>query len=153
MSVGGLVVYFVDMRKMNETLDYFDQTLTLVKENKFESAIEHLALERITHLLIECILDVGNMMIDGFIMRDPGSYLDIIHILVDESVIPEKENSGYEVIIGLRKTLVQDYKQIEHEQLLAVLNENIDILKKFSTHIRTYLATEMGVANTFTNDQ
>ncbi|WP_163579325.1 DUF86 domain-containing protein [Gracilibacillus saliphilus] len=146
-------MYFVDMRKMNETLDYFDQTLTLVKENKFESAIEHLALERITHLLIECILDVGNMMIDGFIMRDPGSYLDIIHILVDESVIPEKENSGYEVIIGLRKTLVQDYKQIEHEQLLAVLNENIDILKKFSTHIRTYLATEMGVANTFTNDQ
>ncbi|WP_018930837.1 DUF86 domain-containing protein [Gracilibacillus lacisalsi] len=145
-------MYFVDMRKMNETLDYFDQTLILVKDNKFESAIEHLALERITHLLIECILDVGNMMIDGFIMRDPGSYLDIIHILIDERVIPEKENSGYEAIIGLRKMLVQNYKQIEHEQLQAVLHENIDILKKFSTHIRTYLATEMGVANTFTND-
>nr|WP_231710675.1 DUF86 domain-containing protein [Gracilibacillus suaedae] len=141
------------MRKMNETLDYFDHTLMLVKANKFDSAIEHLALERITHLLIECILDVGNMMIDGFIMRDPGSYLDIIHILVDEDVIPEKENSGYEAIIGLRKTLVQDYKQIEHEQLQAILNKNIDMLKKFSTHIRTYLATEMGVANTFTNDQ
>ncbi len=147
------MVYFVDMRKMNETLDYFDQTLTLVKENKFQSSIEHMALERITHLLIECILDVGNMMIDGFIMRDPGSYLDIIHILVDETVIPENENRAYETIIGLRKTLVQDYKQIEHEQLQSVLDENIETLNKFSTHIRTYLATEMGVANTFTNNE
>ncbi|QGH34221.1 DUF86 domain-containing protein [Gracilibacillus salitolerans] len=146
-------MYFVDMRKMNETLDYFDQTLTLVKENKFQSSIEHMALERITHLLIECILDVGNMMIDGFIMRDPGSYLDIIHILVDETVIPENENRAYETIIGLRKTLVQDYKQIEHEQLQSVLDENIETLNKFSTHIRTYLATEMGVANTFTNNE
>lgn len=28
-------------------------------------------------------------MIDGFIMRDPGSYEDIIDILVDERVIPK----------------------------------------------------------------
>ncbi|MGP4040591.1 DUF86 domain-containing protein [Gracilibacillus sp. D59] len=146
-------MYFVDMRKMNETLEYFDQTLTLVKENKFQSSIEHMALERITHLLIECILDVGNMMIDGFIMRDPGGYLDIIHILIDENVFPKNENDAYEAIIGLRKTLVQDYKQIDHKQLLAVLNENMDTLTKFSTHIRTYLASEMGVANTFTNKE
>ncbi|SFM38601.1 Uncharacterized conserved protein YutE, UPF0331/DUF86 family [Gracilibacillus orientalis] len=146
-------MYFVDMRKMNETLEYFDQTLALVKENKFQSSIEYLALERITHLLIENILDVGNMMIDGFIMRDPGSYLDIVHILIDENVIPENENRAYEAIIGLRKTLVQHYRQIDHKQLQSILNENINTLTNFSTHIRTYLATEMGVANTFTNNE
>lgn len=29
-------------------------------------------------------------MIDGFIMRDPGSYDDIMDILVDEKVVTEK---------------------------------------------------------------
>ena len=51
------------------------------------------ALERIVHLLVECILDTGNDMIDGFIMRDPGSYDDIMDILVDEKVVPEGEGS------------------------------------------------------------
>lgn len=141
------------MRKMNEILDYFDQTLTLVKDNHFQTSIEHFALERITHVLIESILDVGNMMIDGFIMRDPGSYLDIIHILIDEKVIPAQENHAYEAIINMRKALVQDYKQIDHNQLQSVLNRNIHILMNFSKHIRTYLATEMGVANTFTHNK
>ena len=51
------------------------------------------ALERIVHLLVECILDTGNDMIDGFIMRDPGSYDDIMDILVDEKVVPTEEGT------------------------------------------------------------
>ena len=35
------------------------------------------------------MMDVGNLMIDGFIMRDPGSYEDIIDILIDEKVITQ----------------------------------------------------------------
>ena len=35
---------------------------------------------------MESMMDVGNLMIDGFIMRDPGSYEDIIDILVDEKL-------------------------------------------------------------------
>lgn len=37
------------------------------------------------------MLDVGNAVIDGFIMRDPGSYEDIIDILQDEKVISEEK--------------------------------------------------------------
>ena len=51
---------------------------------------EKLALERVNYLLIESIIDVGNSMIDGFIMRDPGSYEDIIDILVDEKVMERR---------------------------------------------------------------
>ena len=48
-----------------------------------------LALERMVQISIDSVLDVGNAMIDGFIMRDPGSYEDIIDILLDEKVITE----------------------------------------------------------------
>ncbi|GAA3319942.1 hypothetical protein GCM10020331_028930 [Ectobacillus funiculus] len=39
-------------------------------------------------------LDVGNAIIDGFIMRDPGSYEDIIDILVDEKGCTAERGRG-----------------------------------------------------------
>lgn len=61
------------------------------EHSSWNTEIEKKALERIVHLLIENVLDVGNAMIDGFIMRDPGSYDDIIDILVDEKVVKKRK--------------------------------------------------------------
>ena len=44
-------------------------------------------------------------MIDGFIMRDPGSYEDIIDILDDEKVITTEMSEGFKKIVSLRKNL------------------------------------------------
>ena len=32
-------------------------------------------------MLIESSVDIGNMIIDAFILRDPGNYKDVIDIL------------------------------------------------------------------------
>ncbi|WP_058306831.1 DUF86 domain-containing protein [Gracilibacillus massiliensis] len=146
-------MYFVDMRKMNETLDFFDETLSLLKEKQFESKFDLLALERITQVMIESILDVGNMMIDGFIMRDPGSYLDIIYILIDEKVLDQNEKQAYESIINIRKELVQDYQKIDHNLIKNILSEHQESYANFTNQVRSYLANEMGVANTFSNQK
>ncbi|GAE92880.1 hypothetical protein JCM21714_1902 [Gracilibacillus boraciitolerans JCM 21714] len=146
-------MYFVDMKKMNERLDFFDDMLSLTTENQFQTKLELLALERITHVIIESLLDVGNMMIDGFIMRDPGSYLDIVHILVDEKVLPEDDKSAYEAIINVRKELVHEYSQLDHQRLLNTIEKHYPVLSLFTENIRSYLANEMGVANTFTNPE
>ena len=71
---------------------FFDEHVRLFAEySSWNTEIEKKALERIVHLLIENVLDVGNAMIDGFIMRDPGSYDDIIDILVDEKVVKKRK--------------------------------------------------------------
>ena len=88
-------MYFVDRSKIEETLKFFDTLLTEVTQSAYQSTLEKLGLERLAHMLVESIIDVGNMMIDGFIMRDPGSYEDIIDILVDEKVLPEDESDSY----------------------------------------------------------
>ncbi|MUV39212.1 UPF0331 protein YutE [Lentibacillus sp. JNUCC-1] len=134
-------------------LVHIDQLLALYdKEKPFNSNVEHLALERLTHTLIESMLDVGNMMIDGFIMRDPGSYNDIIDIMVDERVLPESDQQAYHKLIELRQLLVQDYADIDHKTLTNVLYEYQQVLEKFSTHVTAYLDNELGVANAFTKD-
>ena len=82
-------MYFVDRNQISESLNHMEVLLELYgNENGWQQDIIHsLALERIANVLIESIIDVGNSMIDGFIMRDPGSYEDIIDIMEDERVI------------------------------------------------------------------
>lgn len=84
-------MYFVDRNQVEKALVHIEALLELYKkeDNWEEDLIHTLALTRLSHDIIEAIIDVGNTMIDGFIMRDPGSYEDIIDIMDDEKVITE----------------------------------------------------------------
>lgn len=146
-------MYFVNRSEIEETITHIDEQLAIVEAAKsFSTDLEKLGLERIVHIIIESMLDVGNMMIDGFIMRDPGSYHDIIDILVDEKVIEPEEEDSYKAVIDLRQMLVQDYLNIDHDHVEQTLISNKAVLKEFSTRIRTYLTNELGVANAFSNE-
>lgn len=147
-------MYFVNRSEIEQILDYYNEVLEVLdKQPQYSNKlIDRLALERSIHVLIEVILDVGNKMIDGFIMRDPGSYYDIIDILIDEKVIPETEESSYKLLIDARKMLVQHYYDIDDAILENIIEEQIDKLKQFSVHIRSYLDNELGVANAFSNE-
>lgn len=146
-------MYFVNRSEIEQRITHIDTLFNIIEEQKsFSSSIEKLALERIVHVIIEAMLDVGNSMIDGFIMRDPGSYHDIIDILIDEKVIPESDEISYKELIDLRQLLVQKYLTIDYERIEQVLFTHKDVLKQFSEHIRTYLNNELGVANAFSNE-
>ncbi|MFC4023719.1 DUF86 domain-containing protein [Oceanobacillus longus] len=145
-------MYFVDRSKIEQTLLYMEEILNEMKKQSFSSSMEKFSLERMVHVLIESTLDVGNMMIDGFIMRDPGSYEDIIDILIDEKVIPSEEEQAYKSFISLRKMLVNDYTDVDHVILLHTMTEYGEVLDQFSSNIRTYLTNELGVANAFSNE-
>lgn len=145
-------MYFVDREKLEATLNYIEENIHLFEsQQSWNTTIELKALERISHSLIDSILDVGNAMIDGFIMRDPGSYEDIIDILEDEKVLSKDHANGIKSIILLRKGIVQDYLSIDHETLHHKLMESIDHLKNFAPSVRTYLENELGQVTTFKN--
>lgn len=146
-------MYFVDREKIEQILNYIDKLLLEFDQHSFNSPIEKLSLERLIHMIIESTLDVGNMMIDGFIMRDPGSYEDIIDILVDEKVIPASDQNSYKEVIKLRNAVVRDYIEIDHLFLQETLVTNKAVLNRFSSYIRTYLNDELGVAHAFSNDE
>jgi uncharacterized protein YutE (UPF0331/DUF86 family) len=120
-------------------------------KEEYVQQIDQYALERMAQLMIDCILDVGNAIIDGFIMRDPGSYGDIIDILVDEKVVQLKEGEGLKEIVRLRKMLVQDYISVQHEQVIAALQEQRAVIEAYPSHVRRYLEQELGPVSAFTN--
>ncbi|MFK4997329.1 DUF86 domain-containing protein [Bacillus sp. N9] len=81
--------------------------------------------------MIEAILDTGNAMIDGFIMRDPGSYEDIVHILLDEKVITDQLSVALKELILYRKMLVQQYVRVDHLAMQQLLKEKCLLLNNF----------------------
>ncbi|OLO28566.1 hypothetical protein BTR23_17680 [Alkalihalophilus pseudofirmus] len=143
-------MYFVDREKIETTLSHIEELLNSYRnQTTWESVIEKLALERIGHNLIESIIDVGNAMIDGFIMRDPGSYEDIIDILEDEKVVVPRIAEQLRNVIRLRKPLVQAYVTVDHPILVNVLIENLSAIEAFPEAVRHYLESELGPVSAF----
>jgi uncharacterized protein YutE (UPF0331/DUF86 family) len=143
-------MYFIDRDKMEDLLQFMEkQFKELEGFTSWQSTIEIRALERITHLIIESFLDVGNQLIDGFIMRDPGSYEDIVDILVDESVLETEEKEAYLHLVQLRKQLVQQYTDISADTLKKELQTNISTWATFPERVRVYLESELGPVSAF----
>ena len=145
-------MYFVDREKIEQTLLYMEKQLKFIENYpSFQAEVERLALERSVHMLIESILDIGNAMIDGFIMRDPGSYEDIIDILDDEKVITKDMVEPFKKVVGSRKSLVQQYIKVNHDQIFTLFLNALPALKQFPFSIRKYLTNELGPVSAFKN--
>ncbi|MGP4061410.1 DUF86 domain-containing protein [Halobacillus sp. H74] len=145
-------MYFVNRAKIEEILNYMEKIQSEYKQHSFNDFAERLLLERLTHLSVEAIIDVGNMMIDGFIMRDPGSYEDIIDILTDEKVLPVDEQEGYKRFIQLRKVVVQHYTDIPHTDVEKVWNDQWTSIENFPLRVRQYLDNELGPVSAFSKN-
>lgn len=145
-------MYFVDREKIEEILVFLEKQLELIEKTPvWQTDIEKSALERLCHTALEAILDVGNNMIDGFIMRDPGSYFDIIHILEDEKVITNEMAAGFKEVVQYRKEIVVEYTTINHEEMLAVYLKQLPLLKEFAPSVRRYIENELGPVSAFRN--
>lgn len=143
-------MYFVDQTLLEKRLVYVEQQLRfLAGVSSATTEVERLAVERAIHMCIEAMLDIGNQMIDGFIMRDPGSYEDIITILNDEQVISKQEKDALIRFISLRRRLVAEYTELQFPDLWAVYQQTSACLSVFPQRIREYLTSELGPVSAF----
>ncbi|MGX9135720.1 DUF86 domain-containing protein [Rummeliibacillus sp. JY-2-4R] len=144
-------MYFVDRKKITNNLEYMDSLINTFEQTEdwLSDDVHKLAVERIANILIEAIIDVGNSMIDGFIMRDPGSYEDIIDILVDEKVITHDMDQPLKALIGLRRGLVRDILEVNDEEVVQILNSSLTAIKEFSPRVHDYLTNELGPVSAF----
>lgn len=147
-------MYFVDRKNIRDITNYLTHMITLFNEKtSWESPVDQLALERLTHNIVEGIIDGGNQIIDGFIMRDPGSYEDIIDILIDERVVPAEDEEGLKALVKLRKELVQNYTKVDHGHIYEVLNGNVTQIASFPEKVMAYLEQELGPVSAFSPDE
>ncbi|WP_151736145.1 DUF86 domain-containing protein [Paenibacillus tengchongensis] len=141
-------MYYVNRKQIETVLNQIEDINSGLRRTAAEwdgSLLQGLVQERCLHLAIEVVTDVGSCLIDGFIMRDAGSYEDIIAIIFGEKVF---EDAGmYALLIelvGLRKPLVQDYFTWERLALHPLAKTLPDVLEQFAASVRSYLDRELG---------
>lgn len=141
-------MFYADSDKLNRLLDYLPELGGAAGEliSRWEAGDRLLeaALERIIHLALEAVTDIGGLLIDGFILRDPGSYADMMDILLDEGVIGSTRHGLLTRLVETRKMLVQDYLAPDRKLLLEMARSLPDELAGFVEDVRQFAGRETG---------
>ncbi|UIO41598.1 DUF86 domain-containing protein [Brevibacillus brevis] len=143
-------MYDVNTKRIDQVLKHMSRMLDLLDKLSERGAKEVLAdevavaaMERALHLSIEGIVDVGNALIDGFIMRDPGSYSDIVEILRDEQVITDEQALILTRVTDFRKHLVNDYTSVPINEMYSLVEEATSTIRQFEPQVRAFLKKEL----------
>lgn len=141
-------MYYVNRKQIETILGQIPDISTglqSVVSERDGGIVTGLVQERCLHLAIEVVTDVGSCLIDGFIMRDAGSYEDIISIIHEEKVF--KDSAIYELLlqlVALRKPLVQDYYSWDRSALHPLTPVLPRVLEQFAEEVQRYLDQELG---------
>ncbi|PTE43579.1 DUF86 domain-containing protein [Staphylococcus equorum] len=131
-------MYFVNKEKLNTKLNYLQQLITDYPQSKDN----HYAFERIAQMFIESAVDIGNMVIDGFILRDPGNYKDVIDILELEKVISKDTQVHINKTVDVRKQFVHYYDELDTASLIPLFDETVPYYQQFIEEVIHFLKSE-----------
>ncbi|AMG64959.1 MULTISPECIES: DUF86 domain-containing protein [Staphylococcus] len=131
-------MYFVDKEKLTQKLNYLRQLTQDYQDHKDNPY----AFERIAQMLIEASVDIGNMIIDAFILRDPGNYKDVIDILALESVITSETQAAINQTIEVRKQFAHDYITLQHDTLEPLFDDALPYYDNFIYEVSLFLEQE-----------
>ena len=131
-------MYFVNKDKLNAKLKYIQQLTEQYEENKHN----HFAFERIAQMLIESSVDIGNMIIDGFILRDPGNYKDVIDILALEQVISKETQQNINQTVDVRKQFVHYYDELDTANLMTLFDNALPFYRQFIQEVIQFVESE-----------
>ncbi|MDN4595458.1 DUF86 domain-containing protein [Polycladomyces subterraneus] len=144
------MIYDVNTERIERQLTYLQTCIDVIarideqpQEKWMQDPIRVFALSRAYHIAVECIIDVGSLLIDGFIMRDPGGYLDIVDILADEEVIPAEQADTIKTLVRFRDRLARHYDTLVPADLAEHLDKR-EIMASFINWVRSYLTRELG---------
>jgi len=98
------------------------------------------AVERYLHVAIECVLEIGEMMISKEGWRKPETYREVIETLGEKDVLPSKFAESFSRVAGLRNILVHRYADVDLDELYHHLQEDIEDFDEFARHVAQYLS-------------
>jgi len=139
-------MYYVNREQIDARLAAvaeLSEALKSISENWTGSLLEGMAQERGLHLAIEIVTDVGNYLIDGFMMRDASSYEDIVEITGAEGVYPSEMLPVLTELVKLRRPLVQDYYAWPRKELHPLTAKLAVLLPQFKTTVEQYVEREL----------
>lgn len=128
--------YFSDM---NHYIHVLEEVKKTTQEDFLAAPILQAAAERALHIALESATDVGNLLIDALVMRDPSSYEDIIQVLAEEEVFPAAFSASFLEAVRYRRVLAHDYAMRDSAQLYDLLQKHTHEFARFQEYVAHYV--------------
>jgi len=108
--------------------------------NDYIGNIEHTATaERLLHVTIEAMLDIGSHIIAEESLGEPTEYRDVFTILINANILPKDKEKQLVDLAGLRNRIVHLYDDIDHKLLHDYLKNELGDFDIFIKTILKYL--------------
>lgn len=142
-------MYFINHEQINERIQFLSTLADASKQLEQQwgqgtnDLVWQLAQERVLHLAIETVTDVGSLLIDAFILRDASSYEDIVEIVHGEGAYSESLTETLLQLVKLRKPLVQDFVAWNRQDLNPILPKLPAAFEEFAASVRAFIKSEL----------
>ena len=97
------------------------------------------AVERYLEVSLECVLDIGEMVISKEGFRKPETYREVIEILGEKGILPEEFAKRFAEVAKFRNILVHMYAEVDVEMVYEILKNNLGDFDEFAKYIARYL--------------
>jgi uncharacterized protein YutE (UPF0331/DUF86 family) len=97
------------------------------------------AAERAMHVAVECSIDAANEIIDALVMREPGSYEDILRVLMEEGVVSRDWFEAYVGVLAFRDKLVRRYTSLSGGEVVEAVRTYAPLFQPYAAALRAYL--------------
>ncbi len=91
-------------------------------------------------MAIECVLEIGEMIISKESWRKPETYREIIETLGEKDVLPSQFAEKFSKVACLRNILVHRYAEVDLDELYHHLQEDIEDFDEFARYVARYLS-------------
>lgn len=137
----------VDKRSLSKYLRdleiYVKKLNLLQKEDKVKVLKDwrvQAQVERYLQISIECLLNIGEMVINGFRFRKPQNYRDIIRILRENKILTSQTGKRLDELAKFRNILVHEYIDLDYEIIYSHLKKDPQVINKFIKSVKAFLA-------------
>ncbi len=97
-------------------------------------------IERTLQMAVECLLDIGGILIAAHKWRAPESNRDVFQVLTEQGVIPAEALQSFTKMAGFRNVLVHEYTKVDTAIVYGALKQGPADLERFRDYVLACLA-------------
>ncbi len=125
--------------KIREYANLLARLLQASKREFVQEPAYYLQAERLLEVMIQAMIDIGNHVIAGLLLKKPEDYRQVFDILAQNRIIPEELLPKVRALVGLRNLLVHEYFEVDHSRLYDEARAGLTDFEEFCRAIVHFL--------------
>lgn len=130
------------VEKLKKIKDYLKELKLLLESSDreiFNDAIKMYAIERLTQLIVDEIIDINQHFIKELNLEVSEDFQGTFYILGEHNILPKDFSFKIAPVVGIRNRLVHRYETLDRNLFIGNLRENYKDFEKYIILVRLYL--------------